>query len=204
MFCVCVESALGVWRESLVGGAMIVLATVVGWRVGRAHRVWPVRVVSGWLTYVVDPLIASRSWLRRASIIAANNASIAAAVVAIGSLGQAAWLAVGGVGLALGVALRLMCDDDAPAEDQAGHTPTDWRRSVPEAIGLVLNLLEVPAIMLAAGAALAQGAMSSRLTSSEAWSVYGWVVLPLLVVGAAGEALWMTVNPDLPGLWRRR
>lgn len=198
----CLDNVILVWGESLVGGAVIILGAVIGWRAGRARRHWPVRPIMWWLEHVVSPLIASRSWARRTVTIAANNSLICALVVLLGSLGHVAWLAIASVGLALGIALQLLWNVHMPQGDEIEYVPASPRRRALELIGIVLNLLEVPAIMLAAGSSLAQGAMSCALDLSGALWVFGWVVFPLLVVSAAGEALWMTVNPDLPSLWR--
>lgn len=109
---VSLDQAIGwiplIWRESLDGSAVILAFAAFGWHLGRARRAPLVRTVSWWLDLVVRPLFASRSWLRRAVIIFANNSLILAAAVLLGSLGHVAWAAVGCIGLGAGVALRLM------------------------------------------------------------------------------------------------
>ncbi len=185
-----------IWRESLVGGAVILVGVVAGWWAGPARRRWPVRVVAWWLAHVVRPVIASRSWLRRAVTIAANNTLVCATLVLLGPLGRVAWLGVACLGLGLGIALRLMFGAYASSEGDIGAVVPRGR--VRELIGVALNLLEVPAIMLAAGLGLGQGALSPALDLPGALWVFGLIVFPLLVVSAAGEALWMGAVPDLP------
>lgn len=199
MFDRCLESVFQVWPESLAGGAAIVACVAVGWRLGRARRSRLVRVVSWWLQHVVRPVMESRTWFRRTVIITANNSVICAVVVVLGSLGRVAWLGVAGIGLGLGIALRLMIPLAAAVQDE--ETRRTGRRRALTAVGLALNVLEVPAIMLSAGLSLAQGAMSSTLDLSTALEVFALFAFPLLVVGAAGEALWMTVDSRLPKLW---
>jgi len=142
--------------------------------------------------------MASRTWSRRAAIIAANNSLICAAMVLLGALGRAAWFGVVAVGLGLGIALRLMSDAwssaDEDTEDRLRVSQIRFRM----ALGVGLNLLEVPAIMLSAGLSLAQGAMSSTLDLPGALAAFSLVALPLLVVSAAGESLWLTACPGLP------
>jgi hypothetical protein len=196
----CVELIPALWQEALVGGAVILVAAVVGAWVGGARHHWTVRIVAWWLARVVGPLLESRAWSGRAARIAANNSLICAAVVCLGALGHVAWLAVVCVGMGLGIALRLMSSAIPDTEDHAEDKPAMPRRPVLEAMGFVLNALEIPAIMLAAGLSLGQGAMSATLHLSSAMAIFGLVVVPLLVVSAAGEALWMGLVPDLPHL----
>lgn len=200
MFDQCLHSLFLVWRESLVGGAVVIGFTLAGWRIGGVRDRRLVHVVAWWLQHVVGPLLASRSWARRAAIIAANNSLICAATVALGALGHIAWLGVAGIGLGLGVAIRLMMAGPIPGRGNV-EAPAP-RRPILQGLGLGLNLLEVPAIMLSAGLSLTQGAMSSDLGTKAALGTFALLVFPLLVVSAAGEALWMTTDPEFPGLWR--
>lgn len=56
-------------------------------------------------------------------------------------------------------------------------------------MGLMLNLLEPPAIVLTLALALAWG--SVPLSAAEVWGIHVAVVLPLLALAAIGEGLWM-------------
>ena len=195
--------------EALVGGAAIVVCVAIGWYAGRERQARFVRLVSWWLDHVVRPLLVKRSWFRRTVIIAANNSLVCVAVVVIGAVGNLSWLGVVFVGLGLGVALRLLLegqptahddvdagpgaqDEKGPGDSMAGHR-LRWLAT----IGLALNLLEIPAIMFSAGLSLGQGSISSVLSLSDALAAFGSIVMPVLLVSAAGEALWMTLDPSL-------
>lgn len=199
MWLQCLHSALDVWFESLVGSVIAFVCMGIGWRAGAVRESLAVRITMGWLNHIVRPLFASRSWLRRLVIIAGNNAMMSAIVVGLGRFGHLAWLGVVCLGLGLGIALRLMLT--VPVEDQEGTDMQSRRDRVLTGIGLVLNLIEVPALMLTTGLALSQGALSASLDLKAAMTVFAVVTLPMLVVSAAGEALWMAVNPKLPSFW---
>ncbi len=169
---------------------MLVAATG-GWRVAcPAHR-WPARLVRRWIDRVVRPLLASRFWGRRTAGIALNNTAICAAMTAAGSLGLLAWVAVAGVGLSLGIGLRLLLAED-PFLGENTRPPRAGRRLI-AGLGLSLNLLEPPAILLAGGLTLAQKALWPFLPASLAWCAFLWAVVPLLLLAAAGESLWMGI-----------
>lgn len=189
---------VGVWRESLAGGVVIVVCVAIGWRWARSGQGLLVGIVRWWLEHVLRPLVQSRGWSRRAATIAVNNALICAAVVSLGAAGHAAWLGVGGIGLGLGIALRLLLPTLAP-EPSTDEPRPEGRRAL-KAVGLALNVLEVPAIMLSAGLSLAQGPMSHNVSLADAWATFGLLVVPMLIISAAGEALWMTVDHELSGI----
>jgi len=184
-----------IWPESLLGTAVILASVLAGWRIGRRHRTAAVRLVSWWVERVIRPIVEGGSWLRRAVTIAANNTLICATVVALGAVPYAAWFAVAGVGLGLGIALRVM--GPRPGAEPGGLECLPAGRRAAVNLGLALNLIEVPAIMLSAGLSLAQGAWSQKLTSPDALTAFGYAVVPMLIVAAAGEALWMTAGPSL-------
>ena len=186
------DKLLSIWPDVLVGTAVIVAGMAVGWYTGDYKGSWPVLAVRWWLNHVVAPLIANPSWLRRAATIAVNNNIVCGIVVGLGAAGHFAWLGVVGVGLGLGIALRLMLavSEDLPTGPQLSGAGKRCRTVV----GLTLNLLEVPAIALAAGLGLAQGSWSATLGTREAMVVFGIVVVPLLLISAAGEAMWMGVD----------
>jgi hypothetical protein len=192
----CLNNALAVWFESLIGSAVAFVCMGIGWRAGAIRESLAVRVTMWWLTHVVRPLFASRSWLRRLLIIAGNNSLMCAIVVVLGRFGHLAWLGVSCIGLGLGIALRLMLS--VPVEDHDDSESQSAGIRVLTGIGLGLNLIEVPALMLTTGLALSQGALSSSLDVQSALTVFAAVALPMLIISAAGEALWMTINPKLP------
>lgn len=156
----------------------------------------PVRLVRRWIDRVVRPLVASRSWARRTGVIVLNNITICAALTAAGSLGPLAWLAVAGVGFSLGIGLRLLLAEPSFVEENAVSPPGGSR--LVAGLGLALNLLEPPAILLAGGLALAQKALWPFLSATRAWCVFAWVVPPLLILAAAGESLWMGILRPAP------
>ena len=189
MITACFEKVPGLISHCLLGSGLILIGVALGWWEGQRRERWPARIVSSWLHHVVRPLLANCSWLRRATTIAANNALICFVMVTVGAVPPIAWLAVAAVGFGLGVALRLMLPS-APEPAAGTERPTRWRR-VTVAVGVALNLLEVPAIALSAGLCLAQKALSPAIEGDEAWQVFAVIVLPVLVIAAAGEALWM-------------
>ena len=132
---------------------------------------------------------------RRTAIIAGNNSATCAMMVLLGACGAVALLAVAAVGCGLGLALRLMAPDTPPAAPAPDTWPPTRGQRVAAVIGVGLNLLEIPAIALGAGLCLAQAVLSPTIEWAEAWSMYGRIVLPTLVVAAAGEALWMGIYP---------
>ena len=173
----------------LAGGLVIGLGVCAGWWEARRPGRWAVRAVRWWLDRVVRPLLGSRSWHRRTWIIAANNISVCALMTGLGAFGPAAWVGVAGVGFSLGIGLRLLMESTRTQATESrslsgGQRIAGW-------IGLALNMLEPPAILLAAGLALSQSALSPTIALAVAWGTFVKVVLPLLVVAAAGEALWM-------------
>ena len=147
----------------------------------------PVRVVSWWIRHVVVPLVTCRAWWRRAAAIFTNNMVILSAVMAVGHWPVAPLFAVAGLGVSLGVALHVMAE--LPVLPL-----TRWpcRGSAAQhriRVGVALNLLEPPAIMLTVGLSLARPVMPFPATQS--WETFGLWVAPATLLAAAGEALWL-------------
>jgi len=205
----CINKLYGIWTESLIGGAVIVVCVFVGWRAGYGRDSRLVRAVKWWLDHVVYYVVTSRSWLKRMLIIAANNSFICCCVVLIGCIDYVAWLGVVSVGFCLGIALHLMIagrraelDGEGMSEGEVEEDKSGVSHiSIPSMLGMLLNLLEVPAIMLSAGLALAQGTLSSQLDLTDALSGFVCIVLPLLILAAGGESLWMGCDPNMPKMW---
>lgn len=188
----------GLWREALVGSAVIVVAAIIGWRFGAIRDAWFVRVIEVWMRYVLDPLRATRSWLVRMVMIFINNSLACGLLVLAGGVGSLGWLAALLMGLALGCGMRRL-SASLPIEPgefngQDDPEPRSAGSALLHLIGLLLNLLEVPAIMLSVGLSLAQGGLSAGLDRAAAIEIYLSVVVPLLGVAAGGEALWMAFN----------
>ncbi|MHC4672752.1 MAG: hypothetical protein ACYTBZ_09745 [Planctomycetota bacterium] len=199
MFDTSIDILYLIWQESLVATAVIVICVLVGWKAADVHDRWAVRAVKWWMDHVVYRVLTSPSWLKRTLMIAANNSLICLCAVLLGALGHLAWLAVAGIGFCLGVALHLMIKATAVDRDDR-ETPISRNKTL-TAIGMLLNLLEVPAIMLSAGLSLAQCALTSTIDLSAALSVFGWFAMPMFIIGAAGESLWMGYDPHIVKLW---
>jgi hypothetical protein len=185
-----VNILLAILPGALVGGAVMIAFCAVGWRAARDPYGWLARCTNLWLDRVVRPLLGRRSWAKRALIIATNNALVCAVLVTVGFWGHLAWLGIAGVGLGLGAGLRLLMES---ADIDAPEASRGRRRRVLVTIGVVLNLLEPPAILLSVGLSLGQGAIADTLDLAQAARVYLQFALPLLLIAACGEALWMTV-----------
>ncbi len=179
--------------ECLIAGAVILIAVALGWLEARRPDRWTVQGVAWWLDAVVRPLLASRSWAWRAAVIALNNSLVCGLVIGLGSWPAGGWIAVATVGFALGVGVRLLTGGLAGDTSESGRVSP--RKRWAGRAGFALNMLEPPAILVAAGLSLSQGALSATVAPGDAWAVFAWVVLPALVLAAAGEALWMGVYP---------
>lgn len=173
----------------VLGTTLIVLATVAGWLLAGFQHFFFVRWVNFWVKRVVIPLLRTPSWSRRTVTIFANNALVLAAILLLGSWGISSRLGVVLAGLSLGVALRHLGEYTADSDSFSDpSTPGDRRRF---RIGIVLNLLEIGAIVVTVG--LAIGVPDSNASLAQAWTLYGFGVVPTLLVAAGGEALWMGV-----------
>ncbi|MCH8241592.1 MAG: hypothetical protein IH897_03150 [Planctomycetes bacterium] len=181
---------LGSLASSMVlGTALLVVASAVGWLLASFHRFFLVRWVNYWVKHVVIPLLGTPSWPRRTLIIFANNSLILAAVVQMGCWRVSSWIGVILVGLSLGAALRQLgahvADSDVFTDPS---TPSERRRL---RFGVALNLLEVAAIVVTVG--LAVGLPELKIPLAQAWKLFGYGVVPTLLVAAGGESLWMGV-----------
>lgn len=176
-----------VWPSMVLGTGLVVVATVAGWNLAAAPSLTPVRVIAWWLRHLVRPLLACRSWSIRAGAIFLNNASILTALVA---LGQWRWIAVAataGLGLSLGIGLRILSAD--PSTSLHLGPSADARRMRRIRLGVGLNLLEPPAIMVAIGLSL--GRQSIPLGDAQVWGTFAMWVLPATLIAAGGESLWL-------------
>ncbi len=194
-----VETLGAVVSHALFGGGVIVFGVALGWHEGGLTGRFHVRALIWWMEHVLRPLLTTRSWGLRAASIAVNNSLVCVSMVAAGVLGPVVWVVVTAVGFSLGIALRLLITGmgDSPAENK---DVTSGRRTL-AVVGMGLNMLEVPAILLCSGLGLAQSALWPAISTQEAFGLFGWIAFPVLVVAAAGEALWMHVTP-LPN-WNR-
>lgn len=183
------ELLSGLASSMVLGTALLVVASAVGWLIASFPRFFFVRLVNFWVKQVVIPLLGTPSWPRRTLIIFANNSLILAAVVQMGCWGVSSRIGVILVGLSLGVALRQLGTHVADSDEFTDpSTPSERRRL---RFGVALNLLEIAAIVVTVG--LAVGLPDLRITLGHAWKLFGFGVIPLLLVAAGGESLWMGV-----------
>lgn len=174
------------WPGMVVGTVAASVSLWLGWWLGRFSFLPPVRVIGWWVEHVVVRLVCCDRWWRRAAAIFLNNASICAAVVGLGGWAVSAWIAVGCVGLTLGMGLREM------GRRSYGFFRSDVAsisRSV--RFGFALNMLEPPAIVLSLGLCLGRSAVPADMDGPQMWRLFLLGVLPALAVAAMGESLWL-------------
>jgi hypothetical protein len=184
------RTLLDILPGALAGGALLVACAVLGWWSSSSRRGLLVRCTSFWFDHVVSRVLAARSWTSRALLIAANNSLVCAGLVLLGALGWVVWIGIVATGLALGTALRLLAESDHFDLTEVAPQPTGRRLAL---IGIALNLLEPPAILVSVGLGLAQVAAGGTPDLRSASVVFAGVVLPLLLLSAGGEALWMGI-----------
>jgi len=179
----------GIWTEVALGTALALAGTWAGWLIGRYRSFAFVRWIRWWVVRVVRPLVTCRSWAARAMFIFVNNIVILWALVAMGPWMGAAIAGAAALGISLGIALRVIGDAtwDFAAPTANGNGNGGRRRTF--RAGIALNLLEPLAIALALGISIGQG--TSSLSSTEAWRLFAYVVVPPMLIAALGEALWI-------------
>ena len=178
------------WEPALAGTIVLIIGAISGWGIAATPTFPPVIVVRFWVDRVILPALRNRMWVFRTTVIFGNNATICALVILAGKLPSGAWVAVVLVGLAIGIAFRLLGESDVV------NTPGDDSDAPPRAdalvqIGLVLNLLEIPAIVITMGLSMGQLAKPNGLSSDSIWNIFAVWVMSLLLIAAAGESLWI-------------
>ena len=131
-----------------------------------------------------------RTWLRRVVIIGTNNILACAAIITAGYLSYMAWAIITGARSILGMVLRLMITDSQSFPKFGATMNCHWFAPT---IGVLLNMLEFPTIMLSAGLGFAQNAVSTRSFEASALRIFAMFVLPMLIVGAAGKRCGLVV-----------
>ena len=177
-----VFSELG--RSMVLGTVAMLVAVGFGWVMGRHRTFPPVRMVAWWITRIVLPLLKSRSWGRRAATIFINNTGVLTALLVLGSWRLTARIGVVILGLSLGMALRhlgAVTDEFAAAVPVRGQG--DKRRI---RVGVALNMLEPPAIVLSLGLSL--GLRTIPLTPGQAWETFAVWVVPALFAADADRS----------------
>lgn len=172
----------------LSGCAVLLIGCVAGWGIARESAAWPIRMVSRWIDFLVARLLRSRSWLFRAAVILANNATACAVMILLGGVPGGGWAIVTGVGLFMGVALHRL-SQFRPSFELAEQTPSSGGSTA--LIGVLLNLVEIPAIIITLGLCMGQNASPNGVPIERVWSTYLTWVAPCLVIAACGESLWM-------------
>jgi hypothetical protein len=180
------------WKCSLVGAVLIVTAVWIGWLSGPASSFPLVRFIRWWLVRIMLPRLGSPSWWYRAGVIAVNNISILAVLVALGVWPVAALTGVALCGVSMGIALRILPGLSGGFALPVSGWPVGFRWRV--WAGVALNLLEPPAIVLAIG--LSIGQRSIPLPADQAWASFALWVVPAMLLAAGGEALWLGAAMD--------
>ena len=122
-------------------------------------------------------------------MIFVNNVSLLAVLVALGRWSLAALLGVACLGVSLGIAVRIMSSQMLVFGSCAPAPRGRLAR-----LGIALNLLEPPAIMLAIGLSLARQAIP--LSPMQVWETFVIWAVPALALAAGGEALWLGAGRD--------
>ena len=176
-----------VWLAAALGTGLALIGTGLGWSAAESGSLPPVRLVAWWVRRVVTPLLGCRKWWRRTATIFINNTTILVIVTALGKWHVAAMVGVACVGISLGIGLRVLSSESAPALEHA--FPVASRKKWLLRIGIALNLLEPPAIALTIGLSL--GRQSVPLSATQVWETFGLWVVPLSLLAAGGETLWL-------------
>lgn len=179
-----------VWLPALLGTGLLVVAAGTGWALGQAQTWPPVRLVAWWVRRIVIPLLTRRSWLGRTITVFVNNISILALLTFLSRWHIAALVGITAIGLSLGIGLAVLAGETVDFMGPTADAPRSIRRTTH--IGLALNLLEPPAIMLTVGMALARWA--TPLTPQEIWWTFAIWIVPMSLLAAGGEALWIGSN----------
>lgn len=174
-----------VWFQALLGSVLTLVGTGAGWTMGGGSSAPPVRVVAWWVRKVALPLLRSRSWWRRAATIYLNNMTVLTGLMLLGRWQTMALVAVATLGVTLGIGLRVLAGEPDAFFDVGTSQSSGRARRI--RIGMGLNLLEPPAIMLTIGLCLA----GSTLAPAHLWECFVLWVIPAMLLAAAGEALWL-------------
>ncbi len=188
-----IDTLLKLWPAGLTGVGCLVLAAMAGGLIVGRGEGGLSRFLRWWVVDVVLPMIRSRSGVVRAVVIFVNNAVICALLVSLGRWGWLVWVGLIVEGMTLGGSAMLL-SDWAESEDLWNPEQTD-RGMRRVRVGFVLNMLELPAIGLSVAVGVGQSFFGSVVSSGQSWSIFAICVVPLLVLAAAGESLWIGAGP---------
>ena len=186
-------------KPVLVGGLVLLIGAVSGWGMSQSPEFVLTRFIRWWLLTVIVPLLRRPSWLLRSIVIFANNAGICIALVACGAVPLVPWFAIAAVGVAMGAALRVLVMEFGWDAESDGGDPAESKVTVGDpwtGVGMLLNLLEFPAIGLTLALALMQHELPITESLDFSVSILPWSImliwtLPMLALAACGESLWM-------------
>lgn len=175
------------WRPVLSGSAVLIVAIIAGWGIAADAHLAPVRWIGRWVDRVIVPVLRS-GWLVRALGIFVNNTVVCGLIIAAGALPGGSWASITMVGLSMGFAIRHLGAQPPQTSPEKAQSPTidSWTT-----VGLMMNLLEVPAIGLAVGLSIGQVASQPHFSLQFAWAVYGQLIVPVLLIAACGESTWI-------------
>lgn len=177
------------WPHMLIGMLWMILNIGIGLSLGRVRSFFLVRGVHWWMSHVMVPLLFKQFWWLRTITIFVNNMAILFGLILLGTWLYAALIGIGLVGLSMGIALRVLSDlpeSFATPDDQMCES--DRRRF---RTGMMLNLLEPPAIIVALGLSL--GRTIAPLSHIEISEIISCWIFPAMLLAACGEALWIGV-----------
>ena len=181
---------LGVWVHMIIGTLLLLIGTGVGLVIGKVNTFIPVRWVAWWVSRVIIPLLQKRFWILRSTTIFMNNIIILALIVAIGYSSYAAIVGISIVGFSMGIALKVLSDQ--PESFSISHTTMAGSNLRKFRIGIILNLLEPPAIVATLGLSLGRAVIP--LNPHQTWGSFWQWIIPAMLIAAGGEALWIGVS----------
>ena len=177
-------------RPTLAGVAVLIIGVLAGAKLAIYRDAPPIRLIRLWLDHVISHAIRSRFWLVRTLTIFFNNSLVLSLMILVGAVPYAAWIAVLIVGFSMGVALSLLLSSELTAEMNEAET-SNRSLDAPAVIGLLLNLVEIPAIIAALGLCMGQHAAPNGMAIESIWIVVVVWILPALAIAAAGESTWI-------------
>ncbi|MCO6435797.1 MAG: hypothetical protein J5J06_01765 [Phycisphaerae bacterium] len=175
----------------LLGLLLTFSGLVTGHAVARDPRIPLVRLVDWWISRVATGILRSHSTARRAAGIFLNNAGVLTVILATGIWTPLAAAGTFLLGTHLGIGFQIIGKRVSQREDS--QTPPDRGNGLRLTLGMVLNMLEPPAIVLTLALALAW--RNLPLSAADVWVLYATLSLPGLLLAAIGEGLWTGVVP---------
>ncbi len=183
------DTLLRLWPAALTGVGALVLSAMIGGALSGQPDGRFARILRWWAMDVVLPMVRHRSGLFRWLVIFVNNAVICALLVSLGGWGWLVWVGLAVEGLTLGGAATVLTE--AGMLEEFWQPEESARNMTMVRVGFGLNMLELPAIALSVSVAVGQSFFGSVVGAGQSWSIFAMCVVPLLVLAAAGESLWL-------------